>query len=123
MWNEYVPAAHITQDRCVAAAVVVEYVPAGHGWHVLALDEDHVPASHDMHAVLAVAPVDDKYVPALHATHVNDVAADAQVPAAHAVHVAAPMSEYEPALHATHRPPLGYWPHEHPSAPCVMTRQ
>ena len=55
------------------AAAVLEYVPAGHETHVLALvapaTDEYAPAGQLTHALELVAPVTFEYVPAVQFTH------------------------------------------------------
>ena len=88
------------------AADFVEYLPALHSRHELAPPSAPVlviePASHVAHAVLPVLP---EYVPAWQSPQASTDAAE-YWPAAHAVHVVAPVSEpvfvTEPAPHSAH---------------------
>ena len=55
------------------ADVALEYVPAGHKTHVLALDApetpEYAPAGHETHALELVAPISTEYFPAVQFTH------------------------------------------------------
>ena len=83
---EYVPAGHGWHVVSAVASVLLEYVPAGHGWQVAPLSPEYVPDRHGWHVVFTIAPVAPEYVPAGHGWHV--------------VFTIAPVSpEYVPAGH------------------------
>ena len=65
------PAGHA---RHSAAASTLEYVPAGHGWHVpgpaaAPTAPEYVPAGHAWHSLMSAAPSASEYAPAGHLAH------------------------------------------------------
>ena len=84
------------------APAVLEYVPAGHRTHVLALlapeTPEYAPAGHETHALALLAPVTLEYAPALQFAHAVPETT-ANFPAAHAVHTPFTLTEPRPHGH------------------------